>query len=76
MKLVKVKWLDSYSTDRWISKDSVVYEMGYEYIMTTVGYLFKKTKDGIIICHSYNDTMVNGLIHIPRKCIKKIKIIK
>jgi len=76
MKIVRIEWADSYTTDKWIEKDSVVEEMGSEYIMTTVGYLFEKTKDSIIICHSYNDTMVSGLLHIPRKCVKKIKIIK
>lgn len=76
MKIVKVEWVDSYSTDSWVSNDDVIKEMGYKYVMTTVGYLFKTTKDGVIICQSYNDTMVSGLLHIPKECIKKIETIK
>ena len=76
MKKVCIRWRDSLSMHGW-QKKSVVdrfFKDGPD-IMESVGFLYKKSKDCIVIvqshhkeCKNYGETLL-----IPRECIVSIK---
>ncbi len=70
-QVVEVKWVDSASRDRWheLSDDDKPSEI------RTVGFMVRKAKSHITVCHSYDEdgNDIIAAISIPRGCINSIK---
>ena len=75
MKAVYViKWTDSEINEGWCTDekiDSMFIENPSQ--ITSIGYLYKKSKKYVIIYADYDDSHKNRIIKIPRGCIKSIK---
>jgi len=77
MKRVYIEWIDSYSVDPWQTLNQAKFATHDLCICKTIGWLVDKTKDLVVICHTYNsDSHVTGCLHIPRRCIIKMKVKK
>jgi len=74
-KIVKIEWEDacSHNEDWWpedkISNEGITTE--------SIGFIVKENKTHITIANSFNDVeLYNGILTIPKKYIKKKRIIK
>ena len=74
MKIVYIEWVDSTRLDGWNNKETIK-KNGLSFIKS-IGYLIKKNNKKVTICHSNGSDEMLGILHIPKGCIKKIKIIK
>ena len=69
-KLVLIEWMDAFSSDHWQSMDTAFTE---PMICQTLGFLIKKNKQYITVCHTINkEKQVCGVMNIARKSILKI----
>ncbi len=79
MKIVKIIWMDTISTDGWFSNEEALKwvkdDIGE---IHDVGYLLEKNKDYVVISpsYSYKVNQYDYLKKIPTKVIKKIITIK
>jgi len=74
MKAVRIIWHDSFSIDAWTPKELVIIETTENMECQTIGFLLKRTRESITVCHTINtEGSVCGVIQIPRKCIVKIE---
>ncbi len=74
MKLVIVEWVDSTLLgQRWVDSE----ELEHMTVNTclTVGFVYRKDKEKIVLCqgHCKDDAGVVNVIAIPRNCVKSIK---
>jgi len=83
-KLVLIEWVDSHSsTDRW-NRVSDLEGRAKLLNVVSAGFLIKQTKDVVMLvsgkyAKSHDEELVpwaHGDICIPRKAIKKIKVLK
>ena len=75
MTKVEITWIDAYAPlpDGWEKTKKGIGNCKNVLVCKTVGWLLKRTKKAVIICHTYNPQMTLGRLHIPIGCIKKIK---
>lgn len=70
-KVYRVKWLDHFSTDEWISTtDSLA---GQEEILESVGFIVGKDKKYVHLACTKGDDLYKGTISIIKKEIIEIK---
>lgn len=74
MKRVYVEWVDAYERFGWLQTEEAIKDCNPPMICKTTGWLVDENDERIIISHSYNDLCVMSGLHIPVRCIKKIKI--
>ena len=67
--LVLIIWDDAESDDGWEEAPKELKPA----LATTVGFLIRKTKNHILVAHSYDNGHTNGRIQIPQAMIKSIK---
>lgn len=72
--MVYVKWMDSSSVDRWLSKEEANKLKNLE--CESVGFLIKKTKNKLVLAASKSASEYGSTWVIPMVCVKKIKKIK
>lgn len=72
--LLKIIWIDSVSTNAWTPQDSLE-EIVIQNI-TSVGYLVNETDDAITIASHIALHEVDGIMCIPKVCIKSRKELK
>ena len=70
MKLVMVRWVDSYTEYGW--NDKACIEELAPTPPTTVGILAKETKDSITVIQTISLTQYTGSITIPKASIKQM----
>lgn len=77
--IVEIEWLDSMGYEGWGSRTTRLKDMDDtdSLVHKTAGYLVKKAKDYVAVCHSYGVGVdnVDGVIQIPRRAIRKMTII-
>ena len=75
-KLVLVRWVDSYSNDRWHFINEAKEWGAGTFEVKTVGWLIDESDKHILLAGGYsNNKSVNNLSHIPKvNIIKKIEI--
>ena len=72
MEIVKVEWVDSHLwSGGWLDSDFFDDEDLIP-LMISVGIIYKKTKDAIVLIGDTGKESVARGIAIPRVCIKKI----
>lgn len=79
MKIVRVKWNDSVSMNRWQPANTVdAFAKSGSDSISSVGYLYKKTKKVVILIQSVHGSERNyaETLKIPRECITSIKVLK
>ena len=73
-KIVEIQWLDAQGEDTWEFLSEIDTKAMY---ITTVGYHLEETEEELIVCRSLSsDKGLEGRFHIPKTCIKKIKVIR
>ena len=72
MRIVEVKWSDSASNGEW-HRPKI--KMGLARAKS-VGYLKQKTKRKVVLVQSIGENQLQGLIAIPRSCVKRIRKLK
>ncbi len=77
MQIVKVEWEDSSSDGGWC-KGEVAKERRGISKCETVGYLLKKDRVEVTVCQnrSLDTGNIADTMSIPRKCVKKITVLK
>lgn len=70
MKIVEVTWKDSTTYDAWQHESGMISKVA---TCKTVGYLYSKTKNKVVLVASKSIGTVAQMMVIPRKCIKKIR---
>lgn len=81
MKKVRVKWHDSVSMNGWQPRRTVNrFIKDGLHVMESTGYLYKKSKEIIILVQSVHDSgdssNYSETLMIPAKCVISIKKIK
>jgi len=71
--LLIIKWIDSYSNSRWYTDDEVDNWLEDKCIITSVGYLYVKTKRYIAIYADVYTGEKARFMKIPMGIIKKIR---
>jgi hypothetical protein len=80
LKSVYIEWYDSRVVgEGWQSVSDITFISPELILCRTLGYQVDKNKEFIIICHTYvsyeDDKVTIGLLQIPMKCVKSIKVI-
>jgi len=79
-KSVCILWLDAYSQDEWVDKEEALKFAKTSFLSSnrTYGEIIEETKDYILIGGSFTETkdLYGDLIMIPKKMIRKVKILK
>ena len=73
--IVKITWLDSYSSARWYTDKEVRFWMKGLTLCTSIGFFFGTTKHSLVLYGDKSPSEIGGLINIPRKVITKIKLL-
>lgn len=69
-----IKWVDSYSSDKWVPIDEI--DDG-ELIIVTIGHVVKESGEYVTISSTmHSNARVCCTISIPKCCIKSRKIIR
>jgi len=72
---IYIEWIDAYSTDGWTSYTDVFKESLNAFCKTNAFYV-GETENFIIVSHTQGSTKDNslmGVLHIPKKWVRKIK---
>ena len=70
--LVEVEWIDSASNGEWHNPDVEMRVVGAR----SVGYLKESKRHQVVIMQSIGETQIQGMLAIPRTCVKKIRKLK
>ncbi len=74
MKKVEIEWIDSKSAvNEWEYLDGL--EPLKPPICQSVGYLIEETPEYKTIVHTISTSQILGRITIPKRCIKKVKVL-
>ena len=76
--LIEIDWVDSYSLEGWMSRDS---DIGVNdkspHLCKTVGYVFVERKDWITTTASTsNGGNIHGCLSIPKVAVTKVKVLR
>lgn len=73
-KIVYVEWLDSDSMHGWNGKNNLDHMVNDQmHKCQSVGMLYKKTKDRIVLVQSIGESTVGEVLRIPMFAITKIR---
>lgn len=78
-KVIKVTWTDAFSSHSgWIHKEELPeWESDdKEFVITQVGFITKETPKYITLITAYSHQDVQNIFKIPKKWIRKRKILK
>ena len=69
LPVVEVWWVDSASNDEWQEPDiEMKVAQGH-----SVGFLKEKSKRQVVLLMTQGETQIQGLLAIPRSCVKKMR---
>ncbi len=73
-KIVEIQWIDAQGEDKWEYLNEIDKTAMY---IKTIGYHLDETEEEVIVCRSLSsDSGLEGRFHVPKSCIKNIKVIK
>lgn len=76
MEIVEVEWIDSCGNAAWRSVEHDDEEIT-DLSCKTVGYLFKRTKDRVVVALNQSATgNVGDTIAIPRSAVRRMSVLK
>ena len=77
-KLVRIEWVDSYTSSSWILLEDFKDEENDPIKIVSYGIIVKETDDYLVITQNYgsNPPQICNITAIPKGCITKQEIIK
>ena len=73
MKKIYIEWYDAYTRDGWESAEDAIKNCKSLMPCKTIGWLLNEDEKQITVCHTFNPSLVMGILHIPKCSIVKMK---